>query len=213
MVLFTIHCFMNKESNLIIIDMRKLFVKFLAIVAMVMTGALSASAESFPTDGGAITLGEVYDVAFGGNYDATVTIPATGNLIQNGCPELLLDGASDRKAIGYGEYGQVFSWQVEAGKTYTISSGFVMSNGKVSFEMEGSKGLTLLSASPAEGSEIAITTMIDFVFSSDVTCSSAYLAVGDGQHPVSINASSLNSLSFNIYVSYTNLTLPTNSRL
>ncbi len=165
---------------------------------MAFSGALSAAAEEFPTDGGAITLGTVYDVTFGGNYNATLTAPSTGTLVQNGCHDLILNDAGTPIYVGYGQYGQMFSWKVEEGKTYIITSGFVMDNGKVCFEMEGEQGLSLVSASPAEGEELTITTDIDLTFNSDVVCSSAYLAVGDKQLPVSKNSSLLNSLSFDI---------------
>ncbi len=185
--------------------MRKLFVKFLAIVAMAVTGALSASAESFPQDGGAITLGEVYDLAFAQSYKATVTIPYSGNLIQDGGIDLYLEDAGNHTYLGYGEFGQVCSWKVEGGKTYTIAAGFMMDNSKVRFQMEGDKGLTINSVSPAEGSEIAITSTLILTFNSDVVCSSAYLAVGDVQQPVSKNSSMLNSLSFDISGAMTSL--------
>lgn len=173
---------------------------------MAVTGQISASAENFPTDGGAITLGTVYDVAFGpNNYNATVTIPSTGNLIQDGFHDLLLQDAGDPVYMGYGQYGQVFSWKVEGGKTYTVSSGFVMDSGKVVFEMEGEKGLSLTSVSPEEGSQIAITTTLNLFFSSDVNCSSAYLEVADVQQPISKNSSTLNSLSFDISGAMTSL--------
>lgn len=185
--------------------MKKLFVKFLTVVTMAVAGALSASAESFPTDGGPITLGTVYDVEFGGNYNATVTAPATGNLIQNGCLDLNLEDAGDRAYLGYGELGQVCSWKVEGGKTYTISAGFVMNSGQVCFQMEGDMGLSLVSASPAEGSELAITTIVNLQFNTDVTSSSAYLAVGDDQLPISKRQSMLNSLSYDVSNAMTSL--------
>ncbi|MDE6655143.1 MAG: hypothetical protein K2K37_12245 [Muribaculaceae bacterium] len=185
--------------------MRKLFVKFLTVVTMAIACAFTASAESFPTDGGAITLGTVYDVTFAEHYDATVTIPATGNLIQNGCVDLHLEDAGEPSYLGYGELGQVRIWKVEGGKTYKISAGFVMSDGQVSFQMEGDMGLSLVSASPEEGSELTITTVVDLKFNTDVTCSSAYLAVDGEQLPISKRSSLLNTLSFDISNAMTSL--------
>lgn len=185
--------------------MKKLFVKFLTVMAMAVSGVLFASAENFPTGGGAITLGTVYDVAFGQSYRASVTIPTTGNLIQNGCQDLDLEGVGEPTYLGYGELGQVCSWKVEGGKTYTISSTFVMNTGKVSFQMEGDMGLSLVSASPAEGSELSITTVVDLQFNTDVSSSSAYLAVGNEQLPISKKQSMLNTLSYDISNAMTSL--------
>lgn len=172
---------------------------------MALTGALSASAESFPSDGSPISLGTVYEVSFGQSYNATLAVPSTGVLVQNGSHDLMLQDAGDPKYLGYGEYGQIFSWNVEGGKTYTIMSGFVFNDGKVCFEMEGESGLTLVSASPAEGEALSITSGIDLTFNSDVSCSSAFLQVGDAQHPITKNSSMLNTLSFDISIAMRSL--------
>lgn len=167
--------------------MKKLLQSLLVIMAIVGFCSPGVRAEVFPTDGSAIKLGEVYDVEFGKDYKATLTITETGVLVQDGCPEILITDIEDtnRLDIGWGIYGQIFGWKVEAGKTYTLETNFVMNNGKVCFEMESTKGLTLLSISPEEGGVLAPnnsgTGTIDLTFGSSVTFDKAYLKAGDVQ--------------------------------
>lgn len=90
--------------------MKKFLFTLLAMVATTLTGGFSASAVDFPTDGSAITLGEVYTVTgayAANNNNATLTVTKSGTLIQDGCPQLRLTGAAEPTVSWGGKYGNI----------------------------------------------------------------------------------------------------------
>ena len=162
--------------------MKKLVQSLFVIMALIGFTSLSAKAELFPTDGSAITLGETYQLEAYKSYSATVVITESGVMLQDGGSDLEIEGL-EKSYVGYGSYGQIWSWNVEAGNTYTIEAGFVMSAGSVAFTMESQKGLELVLTNPAANEVLAPnsngTGTIDLVFGSTVKFDEAYLVVGD----------------------------------
>lgn len=181
--------------------MKKILQSLFIIMAIVGFSSQSAKAETFPTDGSAIELGVSYEVQAYKSYSATLTVTETGVLLQDGCADLELAGL-EKSYVGYGSYGQIWSWNVEAGTTYTIEAGFVMNGGNVCFNMESAKGVELVYSYPEENQVLSPnsngTGTIDLVFGSSVNFDEAYLVAGDEQQAIPQISSPENYISLSV---------------
>lgn len=164
----------------------------------------SVRAAVFPSDGSAIELGEAYEVEMYKSYKATLKITETGVLLQDGCASIVITelGAENRAYVGYGKYGQVYSWNVEAGKTYTLDCSLAVAGGEVCFYMESDKGLEIIEMSPNEGAVLAPNSngngTINLVFGTMVSCGEASLTAGDETVQLSVLESLENTIAFDV---------------
>lgn len=165
---------------------------------MLCAGALQATAAD-PVDLGALELGKVYELQQYAAISATFTPEQSGTLLKDGGAYLTLytDPAHTESSKlngvskGYGQYGQVYTYEVTAGTTYYLYTGFNMNKESMKLSMGGGEDFSTSSVKPADGSSFShdADRQVVIVFSTAVSGASASLKAGDktGNAYVSVN--------------------------
>lgn len=158
--------------------MDKFFKKSVLLLVLCLMGAVSAKA----VDLGAIELGKVYHVDNFSTVTGTFTAPVTGTLLQDGLPEIYLEGV-EQKSLNYGAFGQIVSYEVTEGVTYEIYGSFTMSGENVRWTMEGLSEVAVTEIDPLPGTQLSpsvnYTGDVLIYFSTRINALAAQLKVGE----------------------------------